>query len=541
MKKIVQQQAVVEQMQVESGATDSSEVVAIVPSLSQVQKQSLPKKSKTAAKKIKKKSKNKVKKMISQEVDQRHRKKLQLKKAQRQQTNSASVFTEKALPKKKETKQKKTALMLKQDEIPLMNQAAETVKHPQHSRTIKNQRIKLPRYRQAALIEQRNLKMARSIHAYVRGNTAKYYEWLNSIEINSIPQGPAVWICGDCHTGNLGPVTNAEGKIEIQIRDLDQTVIGNPANDLIRLGLSLATVVRSSDLPGVVSTQMIEALYQGYVDAIATRGEQLSNLVQPKLIAHVMSTAIKRTWKNLAQERLNGLTPKIELGRKFWPLLKVELQDIEHLFQTSEMCDLVSMLSHRKDDIQLKVLDAAYWVKGCSSLGRLRYVVLLDSTQHVVLGGNGLCLMDLKEGTTALAPRYADVTMPKDNAKRVVEGAKYLAPYLGERMRAIRFQSKSVIVRELLPQDLKLDIENVKAEDAQELAFYLAYVVGKAHVRQMSEVMRITWLRQLKRQCSRTMDAPHWLWRSIVELIATHEAGYLEHCRRYALTYVKKA
>jgi uncharacterized protein (DUF2252 family) len=26
----------------------------------------------------------------------------------------------------------------------------------------------------------------------------------------------------------------------IQIRDLDQTVIGNPAHDLIRLGLSLA-------------------------------------------------------------------------------------------------------------------------------------------------------------------------------------------------------------------------------------------------------------------------------------------------------------
>jgi len=28
--------------------------------------------------------------------------------------------------------------------------------------------------------------------------------------------------------GNLGPVANAAGQIEIQIRDLDQTVIGNP-------------------------------------------------------------------------------------------------------------------------------------------------------------------------------------------------------------------------------------------------------------------------------------------------------------------------
>jgi uncharacterized protein (DUF2252 family) len=32
---------------------------------------------------------------------------------------------------------------------------------------------------------------------------------------------------------------------------MDQTVIGNPARDLIRLGLSLATAARGSDLPGI--------------------------------------------------------------------------------------------------------------------------------------------------------------------------------------------------------------------------------------------------------------------------------------------------
>ena len=64
-------------------------------------------------------------------------------------------------------------------------------------------------------------------------------------------RGPAVWICGDCHVGNLGPVASLEGKVEIQIRDLDQAVIGNPVHDLIRLALSLATAARSTELPGV--------------------------------------------------------------------------------------------------------------------------------------------------------------------------------------------------------------------------------------------------------------------------------------------------
>ena len=49
----------------------------------------------------------------------------------------------------------------------------------------------------------------------------------------------------------------ADGEIGIQIRDLDQTVIGNPAHDLIRLGLSLATVARGSDHPGVTTANCL--------------------------------------------------------------------------------------------------------------------------------------------------------------------------------------------------------------------------------------------------------------------------------------------
>ena len=70
--------------------------------------------------------------------------------------------------------------------------------------------------RQPVLTGARNLKMARSAHAYVRGSTAKFYEWLESLAPGSLPRGPAIWICGDCHLGNLGPVADAEGNIEIR-------------------------------------------------------------------------------------------------------------------------------------------------------------------------------------------------------------------------------------------------------------------------------------------------------------------------------------
>ena len=107
--------------------------------------------------------------------------------------------------------------------------------------------------------------MARSVHAYVRGNTAKFYEWLAESDAGDrLPHGPPVWICGDCHLGNLGPLADENGRVAVQIRDLDQTVIGNPAHDLIRLGLSLASAARGSVLPGVTTARMMEEMVDGY-------------------------------------------------------------------------------------------------------------------------------------------------------------------------------------------------------------------------------------------------------------------------------------
>jgi hypothetical protein len=34
---------------------------------------------------------------------------------------------------------------------------------------------------------------------------------------------------------------------------------------------------------------------------------------------------------------------------------------------------------------------------------------------------------------------------------------------------------------------------------------------------------------------SSDLDAPFWLWTSIVDLVGAHEKAYLDHCRRFAL------
>jgi uncharacterized protein (DUF2252 family) len=391
-----------------------------------------------------------------------------------------------------------------------------------------------PAKRPALLKTAKNLKMARSAHAYVRGNTLKFYEWLSDANARSLPEGPPIWICGDCHIGNLGPVADSNGQVDIQIRDFDQTVIGNPSHDLIRLGLSLAMAARSSDLPGVTTAKMMEVLVEGYASAFAPAVKATAGGRKPESVHIALTDAQRRTWRQLARERIDGKTVRIPLGKRFWPASKPERRAIEQLFLQADTQEMVTSLRHRDDDAKVALLDATYWMKGCSSLGFMRFAVLLDVGGKATRG-NDLCLFDIKEAVAAAAPRYTDSGMPRDNAQRVLEGARHLSPHLGNRMTAARLLDKSVFLRELLPQALKLEIDHVSQAEAIRAARYLAQVVGRAHAGQMDRATRKIWAAELARNRSKTLEVPSWLWSSVVDLVATHERGYLEHCRRYAL------
>jgi uncharacterized protein (DUF2252 family) len=395
-----------------------------------------------------------------------------------------------------------------------------------------------PEDRAGVLEAARTRKMAQSSHRFVRGNTEQFYEWLASDAAPGVPEGPAIWICGDCHVGNLGPVGDASGEIQVEIRDLDQTVIGNPAHDLIRLALSLASAARGSNLPGVTTARILEAVIEGYESAFEHDFSEADIVEAPEAVRVAMKEAQRRTWKHLAKERLEDTRPQIPLGKKFWPVTDDEREAIEALFADKEIARVATLVESRDGNAEVELVDVAYWMKGCSSLGLLRFGVLLgvrddkdSSTEY--------CLIDIKEAVESVAPVAPDATMPEDFAERVVEGARHVAPFLGERMRAATLLGRPVFLRELLPQDLKLEIDQLTDGEALKSAAYLATVVGVAHARQMDSAARKAWQDELAAHRSDELDAPSWLWSNVVGLLVDHERTYLEHCRRYALTDVE--
>ena len=163
---------------------------------------------------------------------------------------------------------------------------------------------------------------------------------------------------------------------------------------------------------------------------------------------------------------------------------------------------LITRLEDRDAESPVTLADAAFWVKGCSSLGLWRVAALVEFHTTGRKHRPAVALLDIKQAIEASAPWAPDVNPGVAPGVRVVMGARHLAPALGSRMLAASMLERSVFIRELLPQDLKVELDRIDATDARKVAYYLGKVVGRAHRRQLDPTATRAWLAELT-------QAPH--------------------------------
>jgi uncharacterized protein (DUF2252 family) len=150
---------------------------------------------------------------------------------------------------------------------------------------------------------------------------------------------------------------------------------------------------------------MLEQIMEGYEEPLVDADPDLRSR-RPECVQVVMRQAVKRTWDHLAKERLEDTHPTIPLGRRFWPVADEEKRQIERFFFRPRKCAYWwRHYAPRRDDARVEVVDAAYWMKGCSSLGRLRFAVLLEVGKNQAKEG-GLCRSTSRKLLQAAAPRH---------------------------------------------------------------------------------------------------------------------------------------
>ena len=175
------------------------------------------------------------------------------------------------------------------------------------------------------------------------------------------------------------------------------------------------------------------------------------------------------------------------------------------LLDAPSVKQLILTLNKRTDRANVEMLDAAYWMKGCSSLGKLRYAALIHVSGD---RKDKVSLIDVKEAVATAAPSASDADVPADHGERVVAGALACSPNSRERMAFGTLAGCPVIVRELMPEDLKLKMEQSTRREAATAAQYLASVVGKARGRQMSVEERKAWKADLQKRHTSDLAAP---------------------------------
>jgi uncharacterized protein (DUF2252 family) len=199
-----------------------------------------------------------------------------------------------------------------------------------------------PEIRSEHLEQQRNAKMARSAHCYVRGATANFYRWLGSSKIE-VP----VMITIHPRSLQAARSTSWEPTSCPSLSSTWSWLVGNPAHDLIRLGLSLAMAARGSNLPGLTTARMTEHLTRGYIEALRQPDEKPKD--NSRIVDRIVQLALRRRWKNLANERIDDPRPTIPRGSKFWDLSRAELDELTTLFERQDIRRLITALSSRPD------------------------------------------------------------------------------------------------------------------------------------------------------------------------------------------------
>ena len=252
----------------------------------------------------------------------------------------------------------------------------------------------------------------------------------------------------------------------------------------------MATAARSSDLPGVTTARILEQMIEGYAEGLRHPDgrPRKSNATTP--VRMVLKQALKRKWHHLASERIEDVSPTIPIGKSFWPLSTAEKREIETLFSTEAVQKMVSGLHNRHKHDEMRVRDAAYWVKGCSSLGRFRFAVLLEVGKHH--GEGRFCLMDIKEGNrTSGAARFEH--QDAERSGRTGRGRCVQAVAIFGRENDCRAISGAERGRSgTASPGPQAGNGATDPEEATAAARFLAAVVGKAHARQMEPAMRAT-------------------------------------------------
>jgi uncharacterized protein (DUF2252 family) len=388
------------------------------------------------------------------------------------------------------------------------------------SRQLANDRARTRRF--PALFERKLQRMSASPLAFLRGAAPLFYALLGENKELAAGPGGSGWIVGDLHLENFGafrtdPLSSGANRTRFDLNDFDDTLLGPWRYDVLRLATSLLLAGREMGRSGLEALALCEMVLASWHAAVFD-GEK------PKLVPVPVRELIEQVKSREKASLLDARTKLVRGQRRFvrGPRYADLAPSVSSKVQGA-IDDYLETLpkKSRPEPECMEVLDAAWRIAGTGSLGGLRIGVLVVGKG----GDDGAWIFDMKEqGVPAGAGLLGEPDLAP--AERVTTGFRACVKRPPRLMGTTKLGRISMVVRRLTPQEDKLDLKRLRAEDLPSLAGHLGGLLGAAHARAATRPSRARWtprdLREIRERA--------------VTMAGIHEAVYLALCERMPIS-----
>jgi uncharacterized protein (DUF2252 family) len=377
------------------------------------------------------------------------------------------------------------------------------------------------------LLDRKIARMTLSPLALLRGAAPLFYDLLAAHP--SLAEGPRGkgWLVGDLHLENfgayrLGPAKRKhdDDEVTFDLNDFDDALVGPWRFDVLRLVTSLILGGRELGASGARALDLAHRLLDAYV-ASAFHDAPLPRA--PDCVARLVERVTTRTRAELldarTEETKHGERRFARDGARYYDLPASIAERAPGAFAryAAALTD-----APRLDEGALDVLDVAWRVAGCGSLGGLRVAVLVRGKG----GADGAWIFDMKEEGMPSAAASRMVRRPAkalraEPAARVCAGFRASVPRAPRWIGTTWLGDRSMFVRRLAPQEDKLDLETLRDVDLDPLASYLGALTGRAHARGATKTPRDPW----------TEEERAGIVDRAIAIAGIHEATYLALCK----------
>ena len=308
--------------------------------------------------------------------------------------------------------------------------------------------------------------MARSAHAYVRGSTEQVLRMAGQRRgarcrraRRSGSAATAIWAIS-------GPLANAKGRVgdaDPRSRpdgDRQSRPRPDPARPVAGHRRRAGRTCPASPPPRC--WKQIMAGYQAALAAGATR----TRTRKPRSVRLLMRRALGRRWRHLAEERIEDVRARDPAGREILEAGGNERDAIAALFQEEPIREMVTALNQRDDDAAIEVLGRGLLDEGLQLTGPPALCGAAAGRRGRQRRSSTYALVDIKEAAKSAAAARAE---RQDAAQQRRAGG-------GRRQRRHPISAGGcgrptagrppVFLRELMPQDLKLEIDQLTPDEA---------------------------------------------------------------------------